>query len=110
MAQRVRYFEDYPTYQEGPFVMVQAQVFVPVLDRGPTPVWRVECELRGGKMSVLPQEDVYALARSRGLSLVGEETAVAQAVDALNELVRQAVIQLHGRVWGVDGATRLTST
>ena len=90
MAQIVGYYQDNVTFEEGPFVAVDAWG------------WRIEVEQKGAKCPVLPDRSIYnALRRHKGKKPGKLDTfeEIAPYVDWLNQMVREGKITLEGRCW-----------
>ena len=91
MAQVVGYSEKNPVYQEGPFVIVNANG------------WRIEVELKGFHCPVLPATSIYEIMKRHGFSgKTNDKEKAALVCDALNGMVRTGQIVLHDNGWWVD--------
>lgn len=84
MAQRVGYFDDNVTFEEGPFVITNP------LGNG----WRIEAQIMGSGTPALPDSSVYDLLRKVGHSAGkwNDLEPAAEACDFLNEQVKAGKI------------------
>lgn len=90
MAQRVGYFEDVETFDEGPFVMVW------VGSR-----WRIENQFEGNRCPALPDLSIYRMldVERRRPRPASDEDGIASDVDWLNEQVRLGRIVQDASTW-----------
>jgi hypothetical protein len=100
MAQTVGYFENHPTLNEGPFVVVEANG------------WRIEAEVKGYRCPAMPDVTIFRLCNRRGtpLSKFNNRDEAAEICDWLNEQVREGFITLHSDGWWTSNVDFVAET
>ena len=93
MAQEVGYFENFPVFEEGPFVIVNANGY------------RIEVERKNHKCPVLPHNSVSDILWGElgYKGKTGREHA-AELCDKLNQMVKDGRIVLRGDWWVAAGS------
>lgn len=89
MAQVIGYCQNDVIFEEGPFVIVNANG------------WRIECELKGHYCPVLPDSSIYKLREYWGYQpgKFREQREAEELCDRLNQAVKDGVIVLDGKSW-----------
>lgn len=89
MAQRVSYWENNAVFEEGPFVMVEANG------------WRIEAQVGDSGCPRMPHLSIYHLLRRYGIDdqKCYDPKPVERAVDWLNDRVKKGLIVKDGAVW-----------
>jgi hypothetical protein len=91
MAQIVGYHQDNIKFEEGPFVIVNANG------------WRIEAEMKGHHCPVLPCLDIYRLLQQefgrRSEGKTSNQAFAEEMCDWLNHEVRLHHIILEGKQW-----------
>lgn len=92
MAQEVGYYENDVVFLEGPFVLVNING------------WRIEVERKGHSCPILPEQRIFQLEKSLGLSGKTRDRELAAVVcDKLNSLVKEGkIIEINGH-WTLKG-------